>query len=640
MAAQQPHDASTAPAQATGLWLLGRGHRTRYASAIVAIGISNAGFLLAPIVAGSALDVLLQENLEGAMPMLAWLGALWPGQAVVGYLFAAAVVGALLVALGSFFMYLRGRWAAIASEAIARRLRDALYRRLHHLPASFFDAADTGDLVQRCSSDVETVRRFLSTEVVEIGRCALMVLVLAPILFQRNATLAGFAMCLMPVLAIGAFAFFSKVKRQFQIADEAEGAMTAVLQENLAGIRVVRAFARQEHEEERFGTASAAYRNNLYRVNALEAVYWGITHFLTMGQIGIVLIVGGTFLAAGTITVGDLFAFVSLVGMVVYPVRRLGEVLTDSGKAIIALGRVNHILGAAEESREATPQERASGEIVFERVRAGYKPDRAAVVDFSAHIPAGQTVGIVGPPGSGKTTLMRLLLRLYPFHEGRILVDGVDVRQLDRHWLRLQIGVVMQEPFLYSRSIAANLRVARADAPDAHLEDAAREAAIHEAILDFPAGYGAQVGERGITLSGGQRQRLALARALLKDPPILVLDDSLSAVDTGTERRILEALARRRGRHTTIVIAHRLSSVRNADRILVLERGNLVQDGRHDELAAADGPYRRLCEIQGLLEATIAADVETGEPAEPGQEGQADQADQADQKERAHGGRG
>ena len=596
--------------RALGLWALGRGERLRYGGAILAIALSNVGFLLAPIVAGSALDALLGESAEGRMPALAWLALAWPGTPVVGYLLAAAVAGAALVALGSFFMYLRGRWAAVASETIAQRMRDALYRRLHHLPAGFYDAEDTGDLVQRCSSDVETVRRFLSGNVVEIGRCVLMVLAMAPILVLRHAQLAAFATSLMPLIAIGAFAFFSRVKRQFQVADEAEGAMTAVLQENLAGIRVVRAFARQEHEMKRFGASSRAYRDSLYRVNALEAVYWAITHFLTLAQIGIVLIVGGRLLAAGAITVGDLFAFVSLVGMVVYPVRRLGEVLTDSGKAIIALGRVNHILGAAEESRERTPaHRRARGEIVFERVRAGYKPDRAAVVDFSATIPAGQTVGIVGPPGSGKTTLMRLLLRLYPFHAGRILVDGLDVRQVDRHWLRLQIGVVMQEPFLYSRSIAANLRVAKPDAPDARLEAAAREAAIHDAIVDFPAGYGAQVGERGITLSGGQRQRLALARALLKEPPILVLDDSLSAVDTGTERRILEALARRRGRHTTIVIAHRLSSVQGADRILVLERGRLVQDGRHEQLAAADGPYRRLCEIQGLVEASIQADA-------------------------------
>ena len=627
------------------LWVVTAGQRLRYVAAIAAIGASNACMLAAPVVAGYALDVISERDFAVGAPMLAG-GAAWlvealgdgvalggrdatpaaaetadasgPGKAAsdavfIAYLALSALAALALVGVGALFMYLRGRWTAIAAEDIARRLRDELYRRLHYLPASFFDAADTGDLVQRCSSDVETMRMFLTSHVVEIGRSLLMVAAMTPILFLRDAQLAWFAVSLMPILAIGAFLFFSKVRRQFQIADEAEGAMTAVLQENLAGIRVVRAFARQAHEMERFGVRNRAYRDAFYRVNTLEAMYWGISNSLAMGQIGLVLIAGGMFLADGAISVGGLFVFVSLVTMVVFPVRRLGEVLTDSSKAIVALGRINHILETEEESRERPPhQARATGEVVFDMVRAGYKPDRAAVVDFCARIPSGQTVGIVGPPGSGKTTLVRLLMRLYPFHTGRILIDGVDVREVDRQWLRQQIGVVLQDPFLYSRSIAANLRVARPEAADSELRAVAQEAAVHDAIVDFPAGYEAQIGERGLTLSGGQRQRLALARALLKEPPILVLDDSLSAVDTGTERRILDALERRRGRHTTIVIAHRLSSVRRADRILVMEHGRLVQDGAHDKLAEAPGPYRRLCEIQGLLDESISRDLARG----------------------------
>ena len=599
-------------ARPRNLWRLAHGQRLRYVAAIAAIGLSNAFMLAAPVVGGYALDVVTGSDLSAGSSILlaaaAWFSFVDP---FLAYLLASAVAGVLLVSIGALFMYLRGRWAAVASEALARNTRDALYRRLHYLPASFFDEADTGDLVQRCSSDVETVRLFLSSHVVEIGRSLLMVAVMAPILFVRDTALATLAVCLMPLLAIGAFVFFSRVRRQFQITDEAEGAMTAVLQENLAGIRVVRAFARQAHEIDRFAEKNRAFRDNMYRVNTLEAVYWGISNSISMTQIGIVLIAGGMFLAAGTISVGELFIFMSLVTMVIWPVRRLGEVLTDSGKAIVALGRINHILEVEEETREPVPASRAIGEVVFEHVRAGYKPDRAAVMDFSARIPAGQTVGIVGPPGSGKTTLIRLLMRLYPFHSGRILIDGLNVGDVDRLWLRQQIGVVLQDPFLYSRSIAANLRVARPHAADGELRDVAKEAAIHDAIVEFPAGYDAQVGERGITLSGGQRQRLALARALLKEPPILVLDDSLSAVDTNTERRILEALERRRGRHTTIVIAHRLSSVRNADRILVMERGRLVQDGTHEQLALANGPYRRLCEIQGLLDESIRRDAAT-----------------------------
>ena len=629
---EQRTSRSHRPSGRRGLWLATRGQRVRYASAILAIGISNACILAAPIVAGYALDMAVERDLAAVAALLAhaaeWLAgppaaaeqvaADAPNNAAfTGYLVASGIAGMLLVALGAIFMYLRGRWTAIASEAIARQLRDELYRRLHYLPASFFDEQDTGDLVQRCSSDVETMRLFLASHVVELGRSVLMVVVMLPILFWRDARLAALAICLLPFLAIGAFLFFSRVKRQFQIADEAEGAMTAVLQENLAGIRVVRAFARQAHEMQRFAEKNRAYRDNLYRVNTLEAVYWGISDLLCMTQIGTVLIAGGLFLAAGSISVGELFIFLSLVTMVVWPVRRLGEVLTDSSKAVVALGRINHILQAEEEPSAARRgaaagdvSTRTVGDIVFESVRAGYKPDRAAVVDFSAHIPAGQTVGIVGPPGSGKTTLIRLLLRLYPFHAGRILVDGLDVRSVDPHWLRHRIGVVLQDPFLYSRSIAANLRVARPDAEDDRLEAAAQEAAIHDAIVDFPAGYHEQVGERGITLSGGQRQRLALARALLKEPAILVLDDSLSAVDTNTERRILDALEQRRGKHTTIVIAHRLSSIRHADRILVMQGGRLVQDGSHAALAGSNGPYRRLCDIQGMLDASISRDAE------------------------------
>ena len=597
------------------LWRITAGQRLRYLSATAATGVSSGFMLLAPLVGMYAIDVIVERDFDKGSPWLVDITRLFDqGDAFLVYLGVSALAGLLLASVSALFMYLRGRWSAIATEAIARRLRDALFHRLHHLPSRFFDEADTGDLVQRCSSDVETVRVFLATNVVEIGRSILLITAMAPILFWRDARLAALSLCLMPFITVGAYLFFSLVKRQFKVADEAEGKLTAVLQENLTGIRVVRAFARDEHEIGRFATCNEAFRNHLYRLNRLEAMYWGISDFVSLGQISVVVIAAGVFLAQGTISVGELFAFLTLVSMAIWPVRRLGHVLADSGKAVISLKRINHILEAEEEPPSRSPAAvhvggRADGDIVFDHVSADYQAGKPVVVDFSAHIPAGQTVGIVGAPGSGKSTLIRLLMRLYPVTDGRILIDGTDIRDVDGGWLRHQIGVVMQDPFLYSRSIAANLRVARPDADEAHLVEAAQEAAIHDAIAEFPAGYEAPVGERGITLSGGQRQRLALARALLKNPPVLVLDDSLSAVDTNTERRILNALAQRRGRHTTIVIAHRLSSVKDADRILVLKDGKLVQDGSHAALSTAPGPYQRLCEIQGALDESIRADI-------------------------------
>jgi ATP-binding cassette subfamily B protein len=296
--------------------------------------------------------------------------------------------------------------------------------------------------------------------------------------------------------------------------------------------------------------------------------------------------------------------------MVIWPVRQLGRVLTDTGKAVVSLGRINEVLDEPEESVEVTPTRgRARGDLLIEHLFFGYDPARPVLQDISIHVRAGETLAIVGPPGSGKSSLIRVLLRMYAYQSGSVKLDGQEISELNRQWLRAQIGVVLQDPFLYSRSIQANLAVGRPSAPQTEILEACQDAAIHSAIEGFPDGFQAMVGERGVTLSGGQRQRLALARALLKDPPILVLDDSLSAVDTGTEQQILAALKRRKGRQTTLIIAHRLSSIVHADRIMVLDEGCLVQLGDHQTLAATPGPYQRLCEIQGALDASIRSDM-------------------------------
>jgi len=596
------------------LWRITEGQRPRYLGAVISMALMNISMFGAPLIGKYAIDLVVERDFGYAQQeLLAIAQALGTQNPYLAYLVVSAVLAIVMTALGGLFLYFRGRLAAKASESIVRGLRESIYRRMHNLHASFYDTADTGDLVQRSSSDVETLRVFLSSDVVEIGRAIMLLLCVLPFLFWLNADLAWLSICLMPFLVVGAYVFFSKVKEVFQVTDEAEAEMTATLQENLTGIRVVRAFARQAYEIEKFGGKNASFRNHNYRLIRLMGFYWGISDFFAMGQIGVVLIAGAMFIMAGTLTVGELFAFMTYVSMVIWPIRQLGRVLTDTGKAVVSMGRINEILDEEEESRELAPLDgRATGELVIEHLDFGYEPDKLVLKDISVSIRAGETIALVGPPGSGKSSLIRALLRMYPYQSGSMRLDGREITEVNRQWLRAQVGVVLQDPFLYSRTIRANLMVGRPNAPEPEIIEACQDAAIHSSIERFPEGFNAMVGERGVTLSGGQRQRLALARALLKDPPVLVLDDSLSAVDTGTEKNILDALQRRKGRQTTLIIAHRLSSVMNADRIMVLDEGRVVQLGDHQSLAAVDGPYRRLCEIQGALDASIRADVAGG----------------------------
>jgi len=600
--------------RAKTLWDLTRGQRLRYASAIGAMGLGILITFGVPLVFRTVLDEVLPShgaNRTWLHAVIEWIGIT---PSVASLLWTALSVTVVLTAIGGAFHYLRGRWAATAAEAIVRRIRDHLYGHLERLPCRFHDRADTGDVVQRCTSDVETLRVFLAAQVVEIGRAVLMLATVIPILVVLDPVMALIAVALFPVIIAFALGFFRRVRALFRLTDEAEAEMTTVLQENLTGIRVVRAFARQGFERGKFAEKNAEFRNRSERLVHAIGRYWALSDFLCLTQIGIVLLAGGWFLTQGVIGVGTLFAFFTYETMVIFPLRHLGRVLSETGKATVALSRLREILDEPEEdlgdadTDAIVPQLR--GAIEVRNLTFAYGSD-PVLHDIGFSVAPGETLALIGPPGAGKSTIIQLMLALYPYEHGSIRFDGRELRSLPARHVRAQIGVVLQEPFLYSRTLRENLLVGTRDAEQAAIEAAAEAACIHDGILEFEHGYDTQVGERGITLSGGQRQRVALARALVDEPPILVLDDALSAVDTHTETAILEALERRRGRHTTILIAHRLSTIAHADRILVLDGGRIVESGTHEQLIAGEGTYHRLWRIQGALDEELARDAQT-----------------------------
>jgi ATP-binding cassette subfamily B protein len=631
------------------LWAFMQGQRLRYFAAIAAMLLATLTMYVAPLVAAATIDFVIQAKPLRAPGWLQDAVALMGGRdMLVRNLWIAALTMAALTAVSGLFNYLKGRWSAQASEAIARRLRDRLYQHLQELPCAYHDRTDTGDLVQRCTSDVDTVRSFLAVQVVEIARAILMVLTVLPFMLALSVRLTLLAMALFPVIILFSLVFLARVTTAFKVSDEAEGKMTSVIQENLTGIRVVRAFARQDFECAKFATANATFRDTTVRLINLMAWYWSCSDYTCHLQNALVLMLGGFWVMQGQADVGTLFAFVAYEGMLLWPIRQLGRLLTELGKTMVSMGRLREILQnpteqgqpalearpaaaapADEKPPAATPAPeplaaatlagapRLAGAISFRDLSFSYDGQRPVLQGVSFDVAAGQTVAILGPSGSGKSTLMHLLMRLYPYQHGSITLDGVELRELERHFVRGQMGVVLQEPFLYSKSLRDNIRLgaARGDEPVA---EAAAAAAIHESIMSFEKGYDTLVGERGVTLSGGQRQRVALARAILKKPPILILDDALSAVDTRTESTILSALRNRRGKLTTLVIAHRLSTLAQADHIIVLDHGRVVQSGAHQDLLAQAGLYRRLWHIQNSLEEDLREELQSQADGRPG----------------------
>lgn len=510
----------------------------------------------------------------------------------------------LMNVVNGVFTFIKGRSSAIASENIARKLRNDLYRHLQHLPFAYHVKAQAGELIQRCTSDVDTIRRFLAVQVMEVVNTVLMVVIAMGILLPRSVPITLYSLILVPPLFCFATWFFKMVHKSFEVADEADGVLNAVLQENLSGVRVVRAFGQQEREVEKFDRVNNDLRKKNLRLNELLAIYWGGGDAISMTQTLLTLVVCIIYACNGWITVGTLIVFTSTLGMLLFPIRQLGRTLSDAGKAMVSMKRVQAIL-----HEEAEPDEPNAlkpdlhGDIVFDHVSFAYPDDNVPVLrDVSFTIPAGKTAAVLGGTGSGKSTMMYLLQRLYTPTGGKITIGGVDIQQIDRKYLRAHVGLILQEPFLYSKSIRENVGITAPEQEAERIEHAADIASASGFIAKADKGWETVVGERGVTLSGGQKQRIAIARTLLKDNNILIFDDSLSAVDTETDAQIRAALRHEQKDVTTLIISHRVTTLSQADLILVLENGQITQQGTHAELCSQPGLYQRINSIQNALE--------------------------------------
>lgn len=510
----------------------------------------------------------------------------------------------LMNIVNGVFTFIKGRSSAIASENIARKLRNDLYRHLQHLPFAYHVKAQAGELIQRCTSDVDTIRRFLAVQVMEVVNTVLMVVIAMSILLPRSVPITLYSLILVPPLFCFATWFFKMVHKSFEVADEADGVLNAVLQENLSGVRVVRAFGQQEREVEKFDRVNNDLRKKNLRLNELLAIYWGGGDAISMTQTLLTLVVCIIYACNGWITVGTLIVFTSTLGMLLFPIRQLGRTLSDAGKAMVSMKRVQAIL-----HEEAEPDEPNAlkpdlhGDIVFDHVSFAYPDDNVPVLrDVSFTIPVGKTAAVLGGTGSGKSTMMYLLQRLYTPTSGKITIGGVDIQQIDRKYLRAHVGLILQEPFLYSKSIRENVGITAPEQEAERIEHAADIASASGFIAKADKGWETVVGERGVTLSGGQKQRIAIARTLLKDNNILIFDDSLSAVDTETDAQIRAALRHEQKDVTTLIISHRVTTLSQADLILVLENGQITQQGTHAELCSQPGLYQRINSIQNALE--------------------------------------
>lgn len=571
--------------------------------------------MLSPQLIRTTVDGILGDNElklpEFLMNRIASVGG-------VGYLRDRLwLIGGLLVIMALFsvaFRYLFMLFNARGAESLVETMRNRLFSHIQRLPFSWHMQNQTGDIIQRCTSDVDMVKNFVSEQLTSVSRIVILIILSLFFMFSMNPRLTLVALASIPIIIAYSAYFHSKIGHQFMICDENEGILSTIAQENLTGVRVVRAFGREKYEKDRFEKQNNIYTNLWIKLCGFMALFWGAGDLISGLQVMLIVILGAVFCVRGSMTAGEFIAFISYNAMLTWPVRSLGRMISEMSKAGVSIERIRYIMNSdaeqdkpeAELAGEGTPEMR--GDIEFHNVSFSYG-DAPILSDISFKIPQGTTFGILGGTGSGKSTLMHLLNRLYdlPKENGRITIGGVDIADMKGSWVRSHIGMVLQESFLFSRTIAENIGITRRGMSLSDIRWAASIACVDEAISEFSKGYDTVVGERGVTLSGGQKQRTAIARMLTQRTPIMVFDDSLSAVDSETDAKIRQALKRNLGDSTVILISHRVTTLMQAECILVLDKGRVAELGSHEELIKKkDGIYRRIYDMQMTLPEEVA----------------------------------
>jgi len=571
-----------------GLWRLMNGFEWKYVIATLSLGIAA----IAKTTTYLLLRFFVDNYFKGEKQPIAigWIAA--------GFLLLALIEGG--------FTFISGRMAANTAESVARRLRNYLYDHIQHLSFAYHAETDTGELIQRSTSDVDAMRRFYADQAIGVGRIVLLFLVNFAAIYLIHPRLAWLSIIVVPFIVVVSLIFFQKVSKAYEAYQEQDAVLSTTLQENLTGVRVVKAFARQEYEIKKFERDNLEKFFRGKKLLTMHSLFWPISDIFCGAQMLGGFLAGALMAINNEISFGSYLAYAGLVVWIIFPMRNLGRLIVQMSTGMVSYNRIMEIIKQDREpldDGDYHPTEKITGNISFQDVCFEYEKGSEVLRGISFECQAGQSVALLGSTGSGKSTLVNLLPRFYDYTSGSILLDGIELKRYSRRFLRQQIGIVEQEPFLFSRSIRENITygVGRQVSQE-EIEKAARAAAVHDVILGFQEGYQTLVGERGVTLSGGQKQRVTIARTILKNPCILILDDSTSSVDTETEVEIREALQNLMNNRTTFIIAHRIQSVANANLILVMDKGRIIQHGKHQDLVNQPGVYNQIFNIQTRIE--------------------------------------